>query len=182
VAIAAGTAKSMTVQLVAKVAGTLKGTVKDKTNNPIANALVVLRRGSATGSILDSVRTNVSGGYTFPNVVPGGPNYWVAVITANGSAVRENVIVASGATVIVDFSFTVSSLDRSLAYGFRGLRIVPVGDRLELELGVSASIRTVSVFEADGMLKYQVSVPAGQSRTAVPASFSPENGFLFQVK
>ncbi|MDB5105945.1 MAG: hypothetical protein JWP91_3634 [Fibrobacteres bacterium] len=182
VAVIAGTPKSVTLQLVLKVPGKLKGTVKDKADKPIVNALVLLRRGSATGAILDSARTNASGAYVFDSIVPGTPNYWITVISANGTSTRENIIVASGATVLVDFNFAVTSIDPLLASGARGIRIVRSGSGLALDLGLSPFSRTVSIFGTSGSLKHRLVVPAGESKATVPASLAPVNGFLYQVK
>ena len=94
----------LSLTLPATITGTVRSTV---TTNPIANALVVLRRGSAVAVILDSVRTNGSGVYTFTNVAPGTPNAWItASATGFIAATNNSLVVGNGATVTSNFSLT----------------------------------------------------------------------------
>ncbi len=180
--LSAGTTRTLNVYLVHKAQGILTGTVKNASHDPIANALVVLRRGSAKDPILDSTRTNASGAYTFKNVEPGAPNYWITVTATSGTMTKDSILVASGGTVTTNFVFAPTSLNPMAAYGSGKIRFTSAGNRLTVDLGVASSSRTLSIFGTDGILKLQVPVPAGQTRASVPSTLSPVKGYLYQVK
>ena len=165
----------------APLPGTLKGTVKNG-NAVIPHALVVLRRGSDSAAIMDSVRSDSAGVYVFANVASNTPNYWVTATTAFGTATLQQIAVPAGATVTADFTFMPSALRPLVSGGSRAIRVVRTGDRMAMQLDASASARTVSIFASNGRLRDRVSVPAGMTKVEVPGVFSPSQGFHFQVK
>jgi len=173
--------------LAVAIPGTISGTVRYSTDTTfiLSGATLVLRRGSATGSIIDSVVTDSTGTYTFSNVAPGAPNYWITVSTSlapdttlanvavgNGVTLTRNIVVTGGPVSI--HPIAVGNLNR--------IQFSRMGDRLILDLGVSSTARSVTVFNMNGALQHRASVPAGESRASVPATFAPANGFLFQVR
>lgn len=109
-----------------------------------------------------------------------------AIVLKTGATANSRLL--AGTAVVLDANTVVepaagpAALRPALAAAARGMRFVPMGDRLAVDLGASASARSVSIFGMDGMVRYQAPVPAGQARIDVPASFSPGRGFLFQVK
>jgi len=97
-----------TTTLYLGVPGSISGTVRKATDSTvIANAAVYLRRSSSTSAILDSVKTDSLGRYTFANLASGTPNYWItAGATSFLSATNASVAVASGASVTSNFYLT----------------------------------------------------------------------------
>jgi hypothetical protein len=74
--------------------GSISGVVRRASDSvSMAGRVVYLRRSSATSVILDSTMTDAQGAYTFSNVAPGAPNYWVSSI-AEGFAETANTNVA----------------------------------------------------------------------------------------
>jgi hypothetical protein len=101
--------------------------------------------------------------------------------TANSRLLAETAVVLDANTVVQPAAGT-AALRPAVSAAAPGIRFVPIGDRLAVELGASASARSVSIFGMDGMVRRRVPVPAGQARIDVPASLSPWRGFLFLVK
>ncbi len=106
VVVTSGGITTTNIYLVPIVAATISGTVTGTPGGaPIANALVVLRRTSATSAILDSVHTNGAGFYSFSNVAPLAPNYWItASATGFITATNTNVAVPNGGAVVSNFA------------------------------------------------------------------------------
>jgi hypothetical protein len=89
--------------------GSISGTVRKVTDSTaLANAVVYLRRTSATTAILDSAKTDSLGHYAFASVNSGTPNYWItASLATYVSSTNTNVAVASGAAVTSNFYLTL---------------------------------------------------------------------------
>jgi hypothetical protein len=51
-----------------------------------------------------------------------------------------------------------------------------------LDLEISNLPRSIKIFDLNGALQHQVSIPAGKTQVFVPATFAPENGFFFILK
>jgi hypothetical protein len=103
--------------------------------------------------------------------------------TANSRLLAETAVVLDANTVVQPAADPeVTGIIMGTVRNRDGVRFVPMGDRLAVELAASASARTVSIFGMDGMVRGRVPVPAGQTRIDVPVSLSPSRGFLFQVK
>lgn len=85
--------------------GSISGTVRKAVGaDPVANAMVVLSRGSR----IDSIKTNADGHYAFDSVA-AQENYTVTVTAAGfQTATNFNVDVASNQTATVDFSLIAS--------------------------------------------------------------------------
>ena len=155
------------------------GTIGNYT--PIANALIVLRQGTATSPILDSVRTNATGQCTLSVLTPG-TNYRVTA-SANGYATTNvtPITVTDEGTTITNITAAATSLYPILSSS-RGIHFSRIGGQLNLDLGFSVTPRSIQIFNLKGTLQGRVSVPASQSHAMIPARFSPENGFLFRIK
>ena len=164
-----------------RITGTAQGYPAPGILVNLANALIVLRRGSDTAAISDSTRTNSSGVYTFNNLTPGTPNYWVTINSNIGTATNANVAVTAGGTTTSNFSISATAIAR-LSKETGALSFSKVGNELYVKMSVSSSERTVTVFGMSGGIAYHTSVPVGASQISVPAVYAPENGYLFQVK
>jgi len=164
------------------ITGVIKKVVSPQVITPMTNVLVLLRRGSATAAVTDSTRTDVQGVYAFHNLPPAAANYWITAITTLGTATHDSLTVSAGGTMTSDFTFTQPSALYPALSSLHRVRFQRMGDRLALDLGVSTSIRTVSIFNLGGTLQHRVFVEAGGTQAIVPATFAPEKGFLFQVK
>ena len=145
----------------------------------IRGALVTLQHGSDVAPILDSVRSDSLGRYTFRNLVSDTLNYWVTAYTNVGTATHGDLLVTSGGTTVSDFDFVPAGVN-SMVFKSSGIRFVRSGDRLILNLGVSSVARTVEVYGMNGSLHTRISVKAGETQAVVPATFA--NGFMFRVK
>ena len=97
-----------------------------------------------------------------------------------GAAFPLNVDDASRRNIVLS-GLTVGVLSRS-SIQHPLIHFSTIGDQMAIELGVSTSARTISIFNLSGSLQRQVNVPAGKSRVIIPATFAPKNGYLFQVK
>lgn len=160
----------------------ITGTVRGSGGQVISGALILLRRGSAAGAILDSVRTTATGVYLFNNVESGSPNYWIsASADGYGTATNTNVPVGSGSTRTSNFTFSVTGII-ALPSHSQAFRFTHAGDNLSVDLGVANAARSLQVYSLDGILRSQAAVPAGVSRVLIPGTFAPAKGYLFQVK
>lgn len=182
------------------------GTVNAQTAGglPLAGVKVVMaRRTSQFGTYvsLDSTTTDSFGFFAFGNMIAatggttGGQYQFTMSKTGYGTAnnnsnsrVVTNLTTPTGAdlasilAVPVQYLVLTTPIMPSISDRSHGLHIATMGDHLALDLGVSNTSRTVSIFSLNGSLQHRVNVPAGESRAVVPGVFAPTNGFLFQVK
>ena len=175
----------------ANVAGTstIAGLVT-RTNVKVVGAKVVLRRRATATSawvLVDSTTTDANGTYQFANILASGTgapsNAYSLIVSQPGYATLTSttaITVATGATTAANVALTTTGIQQFSASKAQSIRLTVMGDRLSLNLTVSNVSRTVQIFGFDGSLKRQVSVPAGESRALVPATFA--HGYLFQVK
>ncbi len=187
IAVGNGATVTRNFYLTAAVPGNITGTVRNAVDStPLTGIRMYLRRSSATSAIIDSTTTDATGLYTFSNVAPGTPNYWV---TASGNGIytdstAANVAVANGGTATRNFALTlipvsVRSVSANNTHGFQFMR---TGNRLLLNLDPSNTARMVRIYDMSGTLRNRISVIAGESHVEIPTAFAPSNGFLFQVK
>ena len=162
-----------------------------RAGNLVGGAKVVLRRRATSNGawvLVDSTVTSVNGFYQFVNILGAGTgepsNAYSLIVSQPGYAVLTSttaITVATGATTASDVALTTAAgIQQGLSHDSQNLRLTVMGDRLSLELPVSNVARRVQVIGFDGSLKRQVSIPAGESRAIVPATFA--HGYLFQVK
>src|SRR5262245_42153064 len=85
-------------------ASTITGTVRRASDSTVVpNALVLLRRTSATSAILDSARTDSLGGFTFDSLASGTPNYYVTASDSGFSAVTfSNISLSTDVTLSIN--------------------------------------------------------------------------------
>jgi hypothetical protein len=101
--------------------------------------------------------------------------------TVNGRQLAQtNVVLDANAVVQPDES--PNSVYRESPGHSGKIRFFPAGEMLAVDVGPSASNRTLSVFGTQGILKHQAPIPAGQARILVPISLSPFTGNLYRVK
>ncbi|HSL70082.1 MAG TPA: SusC/RagA family TonB-linked outer membrane protein, partial [Longimicrobiales bacterium] len=93
--------------LPAQGTGSIRGTVRNaETNLPLAGAQVTIEA-LRTGTV-----TNADGRYVLPNLAPGAQTVTVTII-GYATERRENVAVAAGQTVVVDFNLRTQALSLS---------------------------------------------------------------------
>ena len=171
--------------------------VTNATGAPIPGVkIVLLRRPTTAGAYvrLDSTVTDANGNYAFTGLISAvaaanGSYQFISSKAGYGTAANNTNPVTSAATQ-VGFQATVtynpilviSTAIIPFSGNNQGMRITTLGDHLTLDLGVSNTLRTISVFNLNGSLQHQVNVPAGESHAVVPGIFAPANGYLFQVK
>jgi len=187
--IAVGNGAVVTSNFLMSVPGSITGTLTNifsvsSGGEPMHNVPVVLRRGSGTSLVLDSTVTNSNGIYTFTGLAPGAPYYWITALSTIGTQTNDSVAVTAGAATTSNFTFNqTSAILPNLANlaNSHGIRFITAGNQLELELGLSSSTRTVSIFSLSGSLEREVFIPAGETQVLVPATFAPSRGFLFKM-
>ena len=109
-------------------AGTITGTVTNQTlGGAIANALVVIRQGSTTTAIYDSIRTSATGAYTFSGL-PAAAYYISVVATGFVTVLNRAASVTATSTVTSDFPMTatlgnLTGVARSGGNPLRGLTV-----------------------------------------------------------
>ncbi|MDB5047373.1 MAG: hypothetical protein JWO30_444 [Fibrobacteres bacterium] len=102
--------------------------------------------------------------------------------TANGRLLAQTAVVLDANTLVKPAESDPTAIRSTRPVPSQAIRFVSIGDKLALFMGGSASARTVAVYDVNGMLRHMVFVPAGQTRTVISNRYSPDNGFLFQVK
>ena len=109
-----------------------------------------------------------------------------AIVLKTGATANSRFLAGTAVTLdantVVEPAAGAAPVRLAVSAAARGIRFVSMGDRLAVDMGASASARSVSIFGMDGMLRYRAPVPAGQARVDVPVSLSPWRGFLFQVE
>jgi hypothetical protein len=98
---------SMAILIPASIwAGTLTGTVTAASGGAaIANASVVIRQGSTTAAVYDSVRTSATGTYTF-TVLPAATYYVTTSATGYVAISNRSVTVTANGTATSNFALT----------------------------------------------------------------------------
>ena len=93
------------------VAGSITGTLKRASDSTtvIVGAFVMLRRTSATGAKQDSMFTDALGKYSFSNLAPGTPNYYVVITNAGFTNLTRGNIAVTAGTVKDSTNYMVTS-------------------------------------------------------------------------
>ncbi|MEO6097043.1 MAG: ice-binding family protein [Fibrobacteria bacterium] len=154
---------------------------KSDDSSLIPAASVVLKRGSV---IIDSAGVDSIGECHFSNLPVAG-NYSIVASAPDFFPTMTTFQLAADATRTLTVRLVPkdpTSLYRKSADRSGAIHFAPAGDRLAVDAGISSVNRSLSIFGANGILKHRVSIPAGQTRTLIPISLSPLNGYLYKVK
>jgi len=193
--VASAATKTLNAMLTTATAS-LGGTVTVGTTLPatvVKNAKLYLQRratnvgaGATVYWVVDSSMTDANGIYDFINMIAGTTTNYRVNVSGTGyiDTTSSATTVAAGAAVALNINLMIPAAISSLTpTSEHPVRFISMGDQLVLNLGQATTMsRRVSIFNLQGGLQFQASVPAGESRLIVPAKYSPGNGFLFQIR
>ncbi len=172
--VTSGSAVVSNLTLSALPTGKIYGKVgKASDSTTIANALIVLRRGSDTGAVVDSVRSNSQGRYQFVNVLSGTPNYWLIATAATFTAdTNANVAVVANDSVLSDFVLTgVVSISRG--HGLvaqQAFTATRAGTGWLIRIPAATMNRTFTMHDARGTVLHRAQVAAGVTTLVIPGT------------
>ncbi|MEO6094254.1 MAG: ice-binding family protein [Fibrobacteria bacterium] len=103
--------------------------------------------------------------------------------TANGRQLAQTAVILDANTVMEPSAASVSmARSRSAARVSQGIRLIPMGGLLAMDVGFSSRVREVSIIGADGKILHRVTIPANKSRAMAPVSPSRAKGLSFRIK
>lgn len=149
-------------------AGTLTGNVTSG-GTAIENALVVIRQGSTTAAVYDSVRTSATGTYTF-SALTAATYYVTTSATGFVTISNRNVNVTANGTATSNFTLTASigTITGSVRSGGH-----PVPD-LEVILSRGTDSMAATTTDSNGLYTFS-NIPAGAPNYSITV-FNPLAG------
>lgn len=164
--------------------GSIHGTViADGDSTVIVNALVVLRRSSATSDILDSVRTDSSGRFAFTNILAGAPNYWLTASAPEFESMTEGDIeVNEDDSLQIDFALVAVTSIRPGQAAMQALFTARrMGTGWLITMPAADRTRVFTMRDVRGVLIHRATVPAGATEITVPG-MATRAGMLMRLE
>ncbi len=172
--VTSGAALTSNFTLALAARGRIYGKVgKSGDSTTIAKALLVLRRGSATATIQDSVRSDSTGRYSFANLLAGTPNYWItATATGFNPGNQDSVLVPANDSIQKDFALVgiVVVVKGSPLASQQLFTATHLGNNWVIRLPASEKMRRFEMRDVRGVMLHQAIVPAGATQIILPVT------------